>query len=118
MVFADLWILAFIVMMTTGQLLFKATSSSMPESSYQLMGAWKILLDWRFMLAIVLYGTATLLWLRILKDVPLSTAYPLVMGTTITATTILSIILFRENLSAAKLIGTGLVVVAVALLSK
>jgi undecaprenyl phosphate-alpha-L-ara4N flippase subunit ArnE len=105
-------IVLFVMMMTSGQLLFKATSRRTFSTPADL------LLDWKFLLAVAVYGAATILWIHILKSMPLSTAYPLAMGATIALTSLLGIGIFNEGLTAAKAIGIGLVIIAMFALSR
>jgi multidrug transporter EmrE-like cation transporter len=49
---------------------------------------------------------------------PLSTAYPLAMGSTIALTFIAGIIIYREAFSVLKATGTGLIIIAIFLLTK
>jgi multidrug transporter EmrE-like cation transporter len=99
-------------MMTSGQLLFKATSRSAAPNPTDLF------LNWKFLIAIAIYGAATLLWIHILKSMPLSTAYPLAMGATIALTSLLGIMIFHESLTVAKATGVGLVILAMFVLSR
>ena len=98
--------------MASGQLLFKATSRR------AVPGPADLFLDWKFLTALTIYGAATLLWIQILKSMPLSTAYPLVMGATIALTSLLGILIFNEGFTAAKAIGIGLVILAMFVLSR
>lgn len=66
-----LLLLGFSLLMATGQMLFKIAADAgqgrpMPQA---LINGW-------LMLALVLYGAATLLWVFILRSTPLSIAYP------------------------------------------
>jgi multidrug transporter EmrE-like cation transporter len=56
--------------------------------------------------------------MKILKQMPLSTAYPLAMGSTIAITYIAGMIIYRETFSIFKAIGTTLIVIAIFLISK
>ena len=111
-------ILLFIIMMASGQLLFKAASLNLQPADSPVGGALAAISEWKFLLALALYGAATFLWMKILKQMPLSTAYPLAMGSTIALTFIASTIIYREPFSALKATGTGLIVVAIILLTK
>lgn len=111
-------ILLFIIMMACGQLLFKAASLSLRPADSPMGGALAAISEWKFLLALVLYGAATFLWMKILKQMPLSTAYPLAMGSTIAITYIAGMIIYRETFSIFKAIGTTLIVIAIFLISK
>jgi len=111
-------ILLFIIMMASGQLLFKAASVNLRPADSPMSGALAAISEWKFLLALVLYAAATLLWMKILKQMPLSTAYPLAMGSTIAITFITGMIIYREPFSAMKASGTGLMIIAIILLTK
>lgn len=70
-------LIAFSVMLAGGQTLFKLSAASTP-SLFTLTGFLALLTNIWFWLALILYGTATLLWLYILQQIPLSLAYPFV----------------------------------------
>jgi multidrug transporter EmrE-like cation transporter len=111
-------ILLFIIMMASGQLLFKAASMNLRAADSPLSGAVAAISEWKFLFALVLYAAATFLWMKILKQIPLSTAYPLAMGSTIAITFIAGMIIYREPFSALKATGTGLIIIAIFLLTK
>jgi multidrug transporter EmrE-like cation transporter len=111
-------ILLFVIMMVCGQLLFKAASLNLRPADSPIIGAIAAISEWKFLLALVLYAAATFLWMKILKQIPLSTAYPLAMGSTIAITFIAGSIIYREPLSVLKAVGTGLIVIAIFLISK
>jgi multidrug transporter EmrE-like cation transporter len=111
-------IVLFVIMMASGQLLFKAASLSLRPAESPMSGALAAISEWKFLLALVLYAAATFLWMKILKQMPLSTAYPLAMGSTIAITFIAGMILYREPFSALKAAGTGLIIIAIYLLTK
>jgi len=66
---------------------------------------------------LALYAARTFLWINILKQIPLSTTYPLAMGTTIVVTFIVGMIIDRESFSAVKAIGVCLIIIAMYLLA-
>ena len=111
-------ILLFIIMMASGQLLFKAASMDLRPADSLLSGALAAISEWKFLFALALYAAATFLWMKILKQMPLSTAYPLAMGSTIAITFIAGMIIYREPFSALKAAGTGLIIIAIFLLTK
>ncbi len=70
-------LIAFSIMLAGGQTLFKLSATTTP-SLLSAAGFWGLLYNTWFWLALVLYGAATLLWLYILQQIPLSLAYPFV----------------------------------------
>jgi multidrug transporter EmrE-like cation transporter len=111
-------ILLFIIMMASGQLLFKAASINLRPADSPMSGALAAISEWKFLFALALYAAATILWMKILKQMPLSTAYPLAMGSTIAITFIAGMIIYREPFSALKATGTGLIIIAIIMLTK
>ena len=107
-----------VIMMASGQLLFKAASMNLQAADSPMSGALAAISEWKFLLALVLYAAATFLWIKILKQMPLSTAYPLAMGSTIAITFIAGLIIYREPFSVFKAAGTALIVIAIFLISK
>ncbi|WP_299403116.1 SMR family transporter [Acaryochloris sp. IP29b_bin.148] len=55
------------------------------------------------------YGLSTILYLLVLSKANLSIAYPVVIGLTVTATTISSTILLKEGVSTMHWMGIGLI---------
>jgi multidrug transporter EmrE-like cation transporter len=111
-------ILLFIIMMVSGQLLFKAASMKLRAADSSMISTLAAIREWKFLFALVVYAAATFLWMKILKQMPLSTAYPLAMGSTIAITFIAGMIIYREPFSAIKAAGTGMIIIAIFLLSK
>lgn len=105
----------FILMMASGQLLFKASAQAL---SVRPDAMASLLLDWKFLLGLALYAASTIMWIRILKSTPLSTAYPLAIGSTITIASLAGAAFFQETLSLYKLAGIALIVIALVLLSR
>lgn len=73
--FAEL--IGFSMMLACGQALFKLSATSVP-SLVSVNGLLALAVNPWFWAALVLYGAATLLYLYILQQVPLSVAYPFV----------------------------------------
>lgn len=66
-----LWIL----LLSIGQIFFKTTAQEIDTQSIRSL-IFSLLPSISFWLAITLYSAATVLWIIILKSVPLSTAHP------------------------------------------
>lgn len=71
--------LAFILLtvsaLAVGQILFKLASASISFTGSGFLGS---LLDVRLIVALLVYGMATIMWLAVLKMTPLRLAYPFV----------------------------------------
>jgi multidrug transporter EmrE-like cation transporter len=101
-------LIAFAAMLSCGQLLFKVTASTLPPltSVNSFIGLFTNVWFWG---AIVLYGAATLLWIFILQQTPLSLAYPFVsLGFVILP--IAASLLFKEPLNLYYALGVLLII--------
>lgn len=90
-----------------GQVMFKLTGAKLaayPSSPFQ-----SVMLSPIFLGALALYGAATLLWVYVLKTVPLSYAYSF-MALTFVIVPVLAHLWFGEPLSAKYFLGMGLVI--------
>ena len=86
-----------------GQFLFKMSSQHVVLDR----GAMKLVLSlftWEFILALVLYGISTLVWVVLLKYLPLSRAYPFV-ALSFVLLPIVSYFLIGEALSTRYFVG-------------
>ena len=94
------------VMIAVGQVLFKRTSERLLARSDA--GFLSIAFDPVFIAALVLYGTATLLWIYVLKVVPLSYAYSF-MALTFVVVPLLSLMFLGEALSWRYWVGSAFI---------
>lgn len=98
----------FAVLLASGQILFKVASTTSPAltSPADVLFLFKNIWFW---LALVLYGTATLLWIVILQQIHLSMAYPFVaLGFIIVP--LASWALFKEPLNISYVAGVALII--------
>jgi undecaprenyl phosphate-alpha-L-ara4N flippase subunit ArnE len=93
----------FVGMLSLGQILFKLSAL---RNSSGGMGKFLtgLMSSGSFYLALVTYGAATLLWIWVLREVPLSKAYPFTILSFI-ITPLLSVYFFDEVLSIRYFIG-------------
>lgn len=93
-----------------GQLLFKKAAMALPLQAQ--------LIDWLFngwlIVALVLYGLTTVLWVWILRSAPLHLAYPF-MGLAFMFVPVIGWYFLGEPLHWQTLVGGGLIVVGVTL---
>jgi multidrug transporter EmrE-like cation transporter len=68
-------ILVVVSMISAGQLLFQKSAAGSPPLS-TLTGVVSLMTNPTFILAITMYGVATVLWVGVLQQVPLSRAFP------------------------------------------
>jgi len=97
------------VTIAIGQLLFKLTSQKLITSEDPY---YSIFFNPIFILALILYGSATLLWIYVLKTAPLAYAYSF-MALTFVVVPILARIWLGETLDLRHFIGTALIILGV-----
>jgi multidrug transporter EmrE-like cation transporter len=106
-------------MLTAGQGLFKlAAQQSKLIHQGPLAYAIHLFTTPVFLAACLLYAISTVIWVGLLTRFPLSQAYPLVIAISILLTTTLGITIFKEQLTADKIIGLLLVSFGVKVLSR
>jgi drug/metabolite transporter (DMT)-like permease len=94
-------------LIAAGQVMFKLTGEKL--AAYPAQPFQSAVLSPVFISALALYGGATLLWVYVLKTVPLSYAYSF-MALTFVIVPVLAHLWFGEPLSAKYFLGMGLVV--------
>jgi multidrug transporter EmrE-like cation transporter len=97
-------------LLAAGQVLFKLTSAHNPNEP------WSFLLSPIFLASLVVYGVAVLFWVFVLREFPLSVAYPM-QALAIVLVLAISFVFFGEHLRPAQWVGaiailTGLVALA------
>ena len=97
-----------IVMLTGGQLLFRQAAVSTPPL-HSLAAVARLLLNPAFLLAMVIYGAATLLWVRVLQKMPLWQAYPF-MALGFVVVPVVALLTSRGTVSVRFALGLVLVV--------
>ncbi|GAA5180693.1 hypothetical protein GCM10025771_25810 [Niveibacterium umoris] len=98
--------------MSAGQLLFKLSAGSLAGS-----GSLKTLLfDFRFLLAVALYGALTIYWVWLLSFIPLTRAYPFV-AVSLIATTAAGVLFFGEVMTMRLALGSGLIALGTVLVA-
>ncbi|MEL6112228.1 MAG: transporter [Pseudomonadota bacterium] len=94
------------MMIAAGQVLFKVTSQRLfAEGQGNLVA---LFFQPTFILALAIYGSATLIWIFVLKTVPLGFAYSF-MALTFIAVPLLATWLLGEPLTWRYALGTGLI---------
>lgn len=96
------------IMIAAGQVLFKLTSERLVARG-ENASFTTALFDPVFIAALMLYGSATLLWLFVLKAVPLSYAYSF-MALTFVMVPLLAAYFLGEQLGLRYIIGSGLII--------
>ena len=91
-----------------GQVLFKKGALSVDADA----GLTRILLNPWIVVALIVYGIATLLWIHVLRETALSVAYPL-FALTFVLVPLLSALLLNEPLQFRTLVGSLLIVAGI-----
>jgi multidrug transporter EmrE-like cation transporter len=99
---------SFALLLSCGQILFKYTAATSPALA-SVEGLIGLFFNLWFWAALVLYGIATLIWIFILQQVPLSLAYPFVaLGFILVP--LASHFLFKEPINLYYVLGTLLII--------
>lgn len=104
-------------LLALGQVMLKIALLRMAPFSWNLSFWRSLLINWQFALCGICFGTASLLWMYIIKQYPLSSAYPLVSLSFVFGM-IAAIIFFHEDVDLTKWIGLILIVAGCYLVSK
>jgi drug/metabolite transporter (DMT)-like permease len=105
-------ILTSVAMICSGQLLFKAVGQKL-QAGYAVTSPGVVLLAG---VAVGIYGLATLLWIHVLRTVPLTKAYPF-MALSFVAVPLGSIAFFSEHVRPQYVVGTTLIIAGVVITS-
>jgi undecaprenyl phosphate-alpha-L-ara4N flippase subunit ArnE len=99
----------FAFVIAVGQLMFKRVSMGLGDAhGLQAIGL-KLATDPLFILALILYGSATILWVLALREVPLSIAYPFT-ALAFVLVPVASAFLFGDALGPRYFLGLAMVV--------
>lgn len=66
-----------------------------------------------FIVGIILYGSGTLVWMRVISTEPLSVGYPILMSVAFIAITLGAAFFFSEAITIPKIIGMVIIVIGV-----
>jgi drug/metabolite transporter (DMT)-like permease len=90
-----------------GQVLFKMTGSRLAANSESAF--YRILFDPLFVVAVIIYGIATLAWVYVLRTVPLTLAYSF-MALTFVLVPLMAAFFLKEPLTLKYAIGACLII--------
>jgi drug/metabolite transporter (DMT)-like permease len=99
-----------VLMVVAGQILFKAVANravAAPDAG--LVSQW---VNWQVILALTIYGVTTVLWIWVLRFVPLNVAYP-IYALAFVILPIATYFLYGEALGWQQLVGSLLIVAGV-----
>ncbi|PHS28233.1 MAG: hypothetical protein COA84_01630 [Robiginitomaculum sp.] len=106
----------FAFLLAGGQILFKKTALGLADTS-GLANAGQLLVSKWFMAALVLYGAATVLWVMILREIPLARAYPFTaLGFILVPTA--GVLMFGEKLGAGYIFGVVLIIAGLGFIAR
>ncbi len=105
-----LLIVCTIIMLAGGQILFKQAAGTLSLSRPLS------LLSWPLILALTVYGLATVMWLAVLSRVPLSVAFPF-YGLTFLLVPTFAWLLLKEPIRPQVLIGGAIIMLGVVISS-
>ncbi|MCX6841809.1 MAG: hypothetical protein NTX53_05965 [candidate division WOR-3 bacterium] len=74
--------------------------------------------QWTFVLGLVAYALAALVWFRVLSISEVSASYPIVVGLTFVMVNVGAILWFRESISVLKFVGVGVILAGIVLVAK
>jgi multidrug transporter EmrE-like cation transporter len=100
-------LLATVVLLSLGQVLFKVAATSLQLSDPRTF------LSWPLLSALVLYAVATATWLAVLARLPLSVAFPF-YGLTFVLVPLLAHRVLREPVGIASYVGGALILAGIA----
>lgn len=109
-------LISFAVLLATGQILFKKTALGIAVPVATPEGILALLLNGWFWLAMIFYSIATLLWIHILQNLPLSIAYPFnALGFIIVP--LVSWLLFKEPITVQFTLGVFLILAGLSVIA-
>jgi drug/metabolite transporter (DMT)-like permease len=103
-----------VAMIASGQILFKLAAEESKRAGDNLLAGW---LTWSFLGALFIYGAATLLWVWVLRHLPLNVAYPF-FALAFIIVPVLAHFFLNEPLSVRHLIGGALILAGVVVASQ
>jgi multidrug transporter EmrE-like cation transporter len=71
-----------------------------------------------FLIGVLLYGFAALVWFRVLSTEDLSSSYPLLISLTFVLVTLGAVLIFREHLNTQKIVGLAVILTGVVLVAR
>jgi len=107
-----LWAIACVFIIASGQLLFKKAGMEIQAVGW---ASWRVLTV--VGAALFIYGVATLLWISLLRYVPLNKAY-VFMALSFVLVPIASFFIFREQVTVGYWAGVALIVAGVIVAAK
>lgn len=105
------------IILAMGQVTLKFGLNKMEPFGWNRDFWYSALINWQFALSGICFGSASLLWMYIIKHYPLSSSYPLVSLSYVFGL-ISAIIFFHEDVSLNKWFGVGLIILGCYIIAK
>lgn len=105
------------IMLSFGQLTLKLALVKMPAFSWTLQFWADLLTNWWFMVCGILFGSASVLWMYILKHFPLNMAYPMASMSYVFAL-LFAVLFLHETVSWNRWLGVALIMVGCVIVAK
>ncbi len=113
-----LWMLSVVFLMAGGQVLFKLAAGRLSaQPAFDLAFFLNLATNVYLIIGLAVYALTTLLWVLLLRDVPLSRAYPFT-ALTLVLVPLFGILLFGEKFSWPLVVGGVLMLSGLAVLTK
>lgn len=104
-----------VCMIAAGQIMFKLVANrSVAGANMSLVEQW---LSWQFFVALLIYGAATILWIWVLRFIPLNVAYP-VFALAFIVVPVAAYFLLNEPIGIRHLVGGVLIVSGVVVIAR
>ncbi len=87
-------------------------------SSSILTSCFNLIKQPYFDIGIIMYGMATLVWIKILSNEPLSVAYPILVSITFMLVTLGAVVIFKETLNIHKILGLLIILSGIIIISR
>lgn len=109
-------ILAAVAAMVIGQVLFKLASTQISLPALTASFVMSLLTNIYMIVGIALYAATTILWVFVLRDVPISRAYPF-MALSMVIVPLTGVLFFNEPASWSLLLGGGMIIAGLVVVS-
>ncbi len=104
------------LLLVSGQVFLKLSLVRMLPFGWNRAFWCSVFLNWRFALCGILFASASLVWMWIIKHFPLSVAYPMVSMSYVLGM-LAAVLIFRENVSLVKWVGVALIITGCCLIA-
>ena len=89
-----------------------------PAAAGVIETVWRLIQQPAFIIGFIGYGTAAVVWFRILRLAEVSTSYPILVGLTFILVTLGATLAFRESISVAKIVGISMILVGIVIAAR